>query len=187
MFLSQALAMPLPMTTLQILWMNLVTDGVPGLALGLEPTEKDAMRRRPFAPGESIFSRGIGRHILLIGLLLALVSFGVGYWGWTSGSAAWGTMVFVTLTLSQLGHALAVRSNRESLFRIGLGSNRLMVAAVGLTLLLQLLVVYLPPLQALFGTQPLSGGQLLVCLGASTLVFWAVELEKWLLSRSESA
>jgi len=185
MFLSQAFAMPLPMTTLQILWMNLVTDGVPGLALGLEPTEKDAMRRRPFAPGESIFSRGIGRHIVLIGLLLALVSFGVGYWGWSTGRAAWGTMVFMTLTLSQLGHALAVRSNRESLFRIGLGSNKLLLAAVLVTLALQLLVVYLPPLQALFGTRPLNGGELGVSLAASTLVFWAVELEKWLLRHAE--
>lgn len=95
MCLSQVFGMPLPMTTLQILWMNLVTDGVPGLALGLEPTEKDAMRRPPFQPGESIFSRGIGRHILMMGPLLGLVAFGVGYWAYTSQHAAWGTMVFM--------------------------------------------------------------------------------------------
>jgi P-type Ca2+ transporter type 2C len=190
MFTAQLLGMGLPLSTLQILWMNLVTDGVPGLALGLEPTERDTMRRKPFAPNESIFSRGIGWHIGIFGLLLAAVAFGVGYWAWanqlrdaTGSALAWGTMVFMTLTLAQLGHALAVRSNRESLFRIGLRTNPLLLGAVLITLLLQLLVIYLPPLQILFGTVPLTINQLLICLGASTIVFWGVEIEKWLLRR----
>jgi Ca2+-transporting ATPase len=185
MFLTQMFGMPLPMTTLQILWMNLVTDGVPGLALGLEPTEKDAMRRKPFAPGESIFSRGIGRHILIMGAILATVAFGVGYWAWQAGNAAWGTMVFVTLTLSQLGHALAVRSNRESLFKTGLRTNPMLLAAVVVTLLLQMVVVYFPPFQDVFGTMPLTVAEIVICLGLSTMVFWAVEVEKWLLRRAE--
>jgi P-type Ca2+ transporter type 2C len=193
MFTAQLLGMGLPLSTLQILWMNLVTDGVPGLALGLEPTERDTMRRKPFAPNESIFSRGIGRHIGIFGLLLAVVSFAVGYWAWvnqvrdaTGTALAWGTMVFMTLTLAQLGHALAVRSNRESLFRIGLRTNPLLLGAVLVTLFLQLLVVYLPPLQGLFGTVPLTIEQLLICLGASTIVFWGVEIEKWLLRRRDA-
>lgn len=188
MFLSQAFGMPLPMTTLQILWMNLVTDGVPGLALGLEPTEKDAMRRAPFAPNESIFSRGIGRHIIIIGILLAAVSFGVGYGAYVyyGPTGPWGTMVFMTLTLSQLGHALAVRSNRESLFAIGLRSNPTLLWAVCLTLALQLTVVYVPVLQGFFQTQALTTRQLAFCLVASTIVFWAVEFEKWRLRRSPS-
>ncbi len=186
MFLSQAFGMPLPMTTLQILWMNLVTDGVPGLALGLEPTEKDAMRRTPFAPNESIFSRGIGRHIVLIGLLLALVSFGVGYVAYLhyGPTGPWGTMVFMTLTLSQLGHALAVRSNRESLFTIGLWTNQTLVWAAGITLVLQLAVVYVPFLQSFFQTHALDWYQLGICLAASTIVFWAVEFEKWQFRRA---
>lgn len=185
MFLTQALGMPLPMTTLQILWMNLVTDGVPGLALGLEPTEKDAMRRTPFAPNESIFSRGIGRHIVIIGLLLALVSFGIGYGAhvYYGPTGPWGTMVFMTLTLSQLGHAMAVRSNRESLFTIGLRTNPTLLWAVGVTLMLQLAVVYIPALQSFFQTYALDLRQLGLCLAASTIVFWAVEFEKWLLRR----
>ncbi len=185
MFLSQLFGMPLPMTTLQILWMNLVTDGVPGLALGLEPTEKDTMRRPPFAPGESIFSRGIGRHILIIGAILALVSFGLGYcaYQWYGPAGPWGTMVFMTLTLSQLGHAMAVRSNRESLFTTGITANPTMLWAVGVTLVLQLLVTYLPPLQTVLGTQSLTLAQLGMCLAASTIVFWAVEVEKWKLRR----
>jgi Ca2+-transporting ATPase len=183
MFLSQLLGMPLPMTTLQILWMNLVTDGVPGLALGLEPTEKNTMRRAPHAPKESIFSRGLGRHVLTIGPVLALVAFGVGYFAYISNNPAWGTMVFVTLTLSQLGHALAVRSNRESLFKIGVRTNPLLLWAVLLTLVLQMMVVYLPPFQQFFETVPLTLNDLALCLVASTVVFWAVEIEKWLVRR----
>ena len=186
MFLSQLLGMPLPMTTLQILWMNLVTDGLPGLALGLEPTEKDAMRRSPYAPEESIFSRGLGRHVLTIGPVLALSSFGVGLWAYLSGSAAWGTMIFVTLTLAQLGHALAVRSNRESFFKGGVRTNPLLLGAVVVTLLLQMALVYTPALQRIFGTHPLTTAELLVCLAASTIVFWSVELEKWIARRREA-
>ncbi len=186
MLLTQLMGLPLPLTTLQVLWMNLVTDGVPGLALGLEPTEPDTMRRAPYAPGESIFSRGIGRHVVIIGLLLALVAFGVGYWAWLGGNPAWGTMVFVTLTLSQLGHAMAVRSNRESLFRIGLRSNPLLLWAVVITLALQMAVVYFPPFQSFFQTVPLTPSDIVICLLASTVVFWAVEVEKWLYRRQDA-
>ncbi len=104
------------------------------------------MRRPPFAPNESIFSRGIGRHIVIMGLLLALVSFGVGYDTYLHDgpTGPWGTMVFMTLTLSQLGHAMAVWSNREYLFTIGLRTNPTLLWAVGITLALQLAVVYVP-------------------------------------------
>jgi Ca2+-transporting ATPase len=187
MFLTQLFGMPVPMTTLQVLWMNLVTDGVPGLALGLEPAERDIMRRKPFAPDESIFSRGIGRHILLIGAILAAVSFGVGAWAYQAygPGGPWGTMVFMTLTLAQLGQAMGVRSNRESLFKIGARGNPTLLWSVLVTLLLQLLVIYTPPLQALFQTQPLNLPQLAICFGASLIVFGAVEVEKWLLRRVE--
>ncbi len=187
MFLAQAVGMPTPMTTLQILWMNLVTDGVPGLALGLEPTEPGTMRRAPFAPDESVFSRGIGRHIVLIGLLLTAVAFGVGWWAWQDGRASWGTMVFMTLTLAQLGHAMAVRSHGASLFAIGIRGNPLMLGALVVTLVLQLGVVYVPAGQRFFGTVPLTGAELLLCLVASSAIFWAVEGEKWLVRRAQVA
>jgi P-type Ca2+ transporter type 2C len=189
MFACAAFAMPMPMSTLQILWMNLVTDGVPGLALGLEPTERDTMKRKPFAPNESIFSRGIGKHIVAIGFVLAFTAFSVGYWAYQQWGplGPWGTMVFMTLTLSQLGHSLAVRSNSESLFKIGLRGNPLLLWAVLLTLLLQLCVVYVPFLQNIFGTQALSLNQLLLCLGLSTTVFWAVEIEKWMIRRASGS
>jgi Ca2+-transporting ATPase len=183
LFLSQLAGMPMPMTTLQILWMNFVTDGVPGLALGLEPTEPGTMQRQPFAPGESVFSRGIGRHVVMVGALLTAVAFGVGYWAWRAGHPAWGTMIFVTLTFSQLGHAMAVRSHRLSLWTLGLSGNPVMSWAVLITLGLQLAIVYAPPAQALFGTVPLTAMEMAICSAASLLVFLAVELEKWVLRR----
>jgi len=176
--------MPLPLTAIQILWVNLVTDGLPGLALGVEPPEKDTMKRPPHPPGESIFARGLGFDILWVGPFMGLVSLGIGLWGYLTGNPYWATMVFTTLTLSQMGNALAIRSSRDSLFSIGLFSNKLMLGAVLLTLILQLLITYWVPAQNLFGTRPLPLPELAISLAASTLVFWAVEIEKWIRRRS---
>ena len=181
--------MTLPLTTLQILWMNLITDGVPALALGVEQAEKGAMSRAPYAPNESVFGRGLGRHILLVGLLLGGTGILLGYWAWASelvaanGQPAWNTMVFMFLTLAQMGHALAVRSHRESLFRMNLFSNRLLLVAVVSTVVLQLAAAYLPFFNRLFHTNPLTVEQLILCLALSTIVFWGVELEKLLIRR----
>jgi Ca2+-transporting ATPase len=180
MLLAPLAGMPLPLLPLQILWINLVTDGLPGLALGFEPPERDTMSRPPHHPQESIFGRGLGRHVAWVGLLMGLVSLGMGYWTWQAGWANWRTMIFTTLTLSQMGNALAVRS-RESLFKVGLLSNKALLGAVLLTLVLQMAVIYLPFLQNLFKTDALSAGELLLSLILSTVVFFGVELEKRLL------
>jgi Ca2+-transporting ATPase len=182
MLLAPLAGMPLPLLPLQILWINLVTDGLPGLALGVEPPERDTMRRPPYHPQESIFGRGLGRHVVWVGLLMGLVSLAMGYLTWQAGWKTWQTMVFTTLTLSQMGHALAVRS-RESLFKVGLLSNKALLGAVVLTFVLQLAVIYVPFLQNLFKTEALSAGELLLSLVLSTVVFWGVELEKWLMRR----
>ncbi|HIE39042.1 MAG TPA: cation-translocating P-type ATPase, partial [Anaerolineae bacterium] len=181
MLLAPFLGMPLPLLPLQILWVNLVTDGLPGLALTVEPAERGTMRRPPHHPQESIFGRGIGRHILWGGLLMGLVSLGMGFWAWRAGRSDWQTMLFTTLTLSQMGNALAVRSSRDSLFQIGLLSNKALLGAVLLTFGLHMAVVYIPFLQDLFKTVALPPGDLLISLALSTVVFWGVELEKWLL------
>ncbi|MFH1906456.1 MAG: cation-translocating P-type ATPase C-terminal domain-containing protein, partial [Chloroflexota bacterium] len=164
-------------------WVNLVTDGLPGLALAVEPAERDTMRRPPYHPKENIFGRGMGRHILWVGLLMGLVSLAMGYWAWSTGHPGWQTMVFTTLTLSQMGHALAIRSGRDSLFQVGLLSNKPLLGAVLLTFILQLAVVYLPFMQEIFKTISLPPGDLAVSLLLSTVVFWGVELEKWWLRR----
>ncbi|MGD9146035.1 MAG: cation-translocating P-type ATPase [Anaerolineae bacterium] len=183
MLLAPLAGMPLPLLPLQILWINLVTDGLPGLAMGVEPPEPDTMRRPPYHPQESIFGRGLGRHVIWVGLLMGLVSLGMGYWTWRAGWDNWQTMLFTTLTLSQMGHALAVRS-RDSLFKVGLLSNKPLLGAVLLTFGLQLAVVYVPFLQDLFKTTALSAGELVISLILSTIVFWGVEFEKWLIRRS---
>ncbi len=179
MLVGPLLGMPLPLLPLQILWMNLVTDGFPALALGLEPAERNVMRRPPYAPAESIFSRGVGRDIIWIGLLMGVTSLGLGYWYWQAGNPAWQTITFTTLTLSQLALALAVRSEQDSLFQVGLFSNKAMLGAVGLTFGLQMAVIYAPWLQDVFKTAPLSAQELAVSLLCSTVIFWSVELQKW--------
>jgi Ca2+-transporting ATPase len=185
MLLAPFLGMPLPLLPLQILWINLMTDGLPGLALTQEPAERDTMRRPPHHPQENIFAGGMLRHILWVGLLMGLVSLAVGWWAWSADKSYWQTMVFTTLTLSQMGHALAIRSSRDSLFKIGLFSNKALLGAVLLTFVLQLAVVYIPLLQGLFKTIALPPGDLLISLLLSTVVFWGVELEKWFLRRQQ--
>ena len=181
MLLAPFLGMPLPLLPLQILWVNLVTDGLPGLALSVEPSEPGVMHRKPFHPNENIFGRGMGRHILWVGLLMGFLSLGMGWWAWSTGRHDWQTMVFTTLTLSQMGNALAIRSGRESLFKLGWFTNKALLGAVLLTFVLQMAVVYVPTLQNIFKTVPLPPLDLAISLALSTVVFWGVELEKWFL------
>jgi len=170
--------MPLPLLPLQILWMNLVTDGLPALALGVEPADSDIMKRPPYPSNESIFARGIGFHILWVGVLMAIICVGMGYWGFSTNNPEWQTMVFTTLTLTQMAHVLAIRSERKSLFTIGLMSNKPLLAAVLATILLQLVLIYVPFLQNIFKTVALGPVDLLVSLLLSTVIFFAVEFEK---------
>lgn len=185
MLLAPLFGLPLPLTALQILWINLVTDGLPGLALSVEPTEQDTMKRPPIDVRKNIFSGGLSAHIVWVGLLMGLVSLGVGYWGWQTGNPYWKTMVFTTLTLSQMGNALAVRSDKQSLFKLGLFSNKLMIGAVLLTFGLQMMITYWEPMNEIFKTQPLPMKELAISLSLSLVVFLALELEKWFKRQNE--
>lgn len=182
MLIAPLLGMPLPLIPIQILWVNLVTDGIPGLALAVEQEEQGTMQRRPYEPDESIFSRGIGWQVLVTGLILGVASFLVGYWGYWYGSdqdiKVLRTMTFFTLTLAQLGNAFATRSFRESLFEIGIMSNKLMVYTVLGTVLLQLALVYVPFLQNIFKLTAMTGMQLLVCFVVSFVVYGLIEALK---------
>ncbi|MDL1909769.1 cation-translocating P-type ATPase [Chloroflexi bacterium CFX6] len=184
MLLAPFIGMPLPLTSLQILWINLVTDGLPGLALAVEPPERNVMKRPPYSPSENIFGRGMGRDIIWVGLLMGLVSLGVGFLYYrldpSASPAVWQTVTFTTLTLAQMGNALATRSERDTLWRIGLTSNKSMLGAVLLTLILQLVVIYVPFLNKAFATTPLSLRDLLISFGFGAVVFLAVELFKWI-------
>jgi len=167
-----------PMTPLQILYMNLVTDGLPALALALEPGEAGLMRRPPAKPGESIFARGLGAYILRIGIVFAILTITLMLWVAHRGGP-WQTMVFTTLCLAQMGHALAARSD-QPLLRVPPFSNPWLLWAVLLTSALQLALLYVPALANFFGTVPLSGPDLVLCLGVSLLFFLYLELEKFL-------
>lgn len=177
-----------PLTPLQILWMNLVTDGLPALALAVEPAEPDVMKRRPFSPRESIFARGMGSYMVRIGIIFAIISIALMAWAYDythaagyngpGGKDAWKTMVFTTLCIAQMGHALAVRSNSKLTIEMNPFSNPYLLLAVIVTTALQLALVYVPPLQSFFGTHPLSLTELGICLGFSALMFVWVELEK---------
>jgi len=179
MILAPFLGMPLPLLPLQILWMNLVTDGLPALALGVEPAEEDVMQRPPHPPSESIFSGGMGRHIIVIGLLMGLLSLGMGWRYWSAGIHSWQTMIFTTLTFSQMAHVLAIRSERQSLFHQGIITNLPLLGAVIMTFGLQLALIYVPWLQSVFSTVPLSPGELLLTGCLSSVIFICVEAEKW--------
>jgi Ca2+-transporting ATPase len=177
------LGLPLPLLPVHILWINLVTDGLPGLAFTAERTEPDVMRRPPRPPSERIFSGGMWQHILWVGVFVSGISLASQAWAIERGVAYWQTVVFTVLTISQLFHSLAVRSERESLFRIGILSNPAMLGAVLLALLLQLAVIYLPFLQPVFRTQALPPADLAVCLALPSLTLVAVEIEKLLVRR----
>jgi Ca2+-transporting ATPase len=181
-FLAPFLGLPIPLQPIHILWINLVTDGLPGLALAAEPEERGVMERPPRPPSESIFAHGLWQHMLWVGLLMAGVCLSLQAVA-ISGSAHWQTMVFTVLTLSQMGHVLAIRSERDSFFRQGPFSNFPLLGAVTLTFLLQLATIYVTALNPVFKTERLDGAELLVCILFSAVVFFAVEIEKWMRRR----
>jgi Ca2+-transporting ATPase len=178
LFLAPLIFLPIPLLPIHILWVNLVTDGLPGLALAAEPAERGVMQRPPRAHTESLFANGMWQHILGFGLLIAGLCLGVQAWALATGHAHWQTMVFTVLTLSQMAHVMTIRAERDSLWQLGLGSNRPLLGAVLLTFVLQMATIYVPALNPIFKTQPLSVGELGICLGAAALVGVAVELEK---------
>jgi len=176
--LAPFFGLPIPLLPIHILWINLVTDGLPGLALAAEPGEKGIMERPPRRPQEGVFAHGLGTQVVWVGLLMGAVSLGTQAWAIADGNAHWQTMVFTVLCLSEMGFVLVIRSDRESLFSQGLLSNRPLAGAVLLTFALQMATIYVPALNPIFKTQPLTLGELGLALALSSVVFVAVEIEK---------
>ncbi len=178
MLVGPFLGMPLPLLPLQILWMNLVTDGLPALALGVEPAEKDVMERPPNPSSANIFDRPMVTGIILLGILMAIVSLAVGFVYYQRGSEIWQTMIFTTLVISQVAMAVGSRGERVPLWKLGYFANRSMISAVLLTLGLQLVVIYVPFMQELFGTQPLKPVDLTIALVLSLVALVVAETFK---------
>jgi Ca2+-transporting ATPase len=182
-FLAPFLGLPIPLLPIHILWINLVTDGLPGLAIAAEPVGRGAMQRPPRSPKESLFARGMWQHIVWVGLAMAGLTLATQAYAIAAGSPHWQTMVFTVLTLSQMAHVLAIRSEHLSLFQQGVFTNPPLVGAVVVTVLLQLATVYVPFLNSIFHTMPLSIGELAFCVALAAVVFLLAETEKWLVRR----
>ena len=185
--LAPLVGLQIPLLPIHILWVNLVTDGLPGLALSSEPADRNIMRRPPRAPSESIFADGMGIHMVWVGLVMGAATLFTQAMYIDHPKGHWQTMVFTVLCLTQMGHVLAVRSDRESFFKQGFKTNLPLTGAVLLTFVLQLATIYTPVInEKVFKTQPLTLEELLVALAISSVVFWGVELEKLIKRRIDA-
>jgi Ca2+-transporting ATPase len=187
LFLAPFFGLPVPLQPIHILWINLLTDGLPALALSLEPEEGDVMKRPPRSPDESIFAHGLGVHAVWVGLLMAAVTLSLQTWAIQVGDVHWQTMVFSVLCFLQLGHVLAIRSERQSLFTQGLFTNTFLAGSVIMMVILQMLTIYVPALNPVFKTQPLSAPELALVFVLSSLLFLSVEIEKLIKRRQKTA
>ncbi len=181
-FVAPLLGFAIPLLPIQILWINLVTDGLPGLALVAEPAEKDIMQQAPRPPKENLFAGGMVQKILITGTILGIASLLIQWWGIRQGFdlRTQHTLVFTTLCFVQLGNALSVRSAYHSIFSGGLFANKSLWGAIALTVVLQLLIVYVPFLQTIFKTAALGAGSM-AAIGMLTLAsILAIELLKFL-------
>jgi Ca2+-transporting ATPase len=184
LLLGPIIGLPVALLPIHILWINLVSDGLPAIALSYEKAEKNIMNRPPRPPQQSVFANGRGIHMIWVGILMAGVALGLQGWAINHGMH-WQTIVFNVLCLSQLGHVLAIRSETQSLFSIGVFSNKPLIGAVLLALLLQFAITYIPFLQPIFQTEALTLNEFILVVAASSLVFFAVEIEKFI-SRKRS-
>jgi Ca2+-transporting ATPase len=181
MLIAPFLGKPIPLLPLQLLWLNLLTDGLLGLGLGVEKSEKDTMQRPPYSPTEGVFSRGSGIQTVCVGILIGVLGLGIGGWYYFNDRPEWQTMIFSSLAFAQVGQALASRSSRESLLTLGLFSNPLMLGMTILVTILQLAVLYVPPVASFFSVIPLKLPDLLIALSTGLLVWVVLEVGKRLL------
>ncbi|WP_129672108.1 cation-translocating P-type ATPase [Candidatus Chloroploca sp. Khr17] len=162
---------------LQLLWLNLMTDGLLGLSMGMEPAERHVMHRPPHSSTEGIFAGGMGWQVTWVGIVIGALALGVGFWYYQAGLAQWQTMIVVSLTLLQVFQALATRSNTESILTIGVFSNRVMWGIIVLVVGLQVLALF-SPLGLFLGLLPLTLNDMLICVGLGILLFVLIEVEK---------
>ncbi len=177
LLLGPMIGLPVALLPIHILWINLVSDGLPAISLSFEKAEKDIMNRPPRPPQQSVFANGRGLHMIWVGMLMAGIALAAQSWAISHG-LHWQTIVFNVLCLSQMGHVLAIRSEKYSFFTIGIFSNKPLIAAVTIALLLQFLVTYVPLLQPIFKTESLTLYEFLLVCASSSLIFFAVEIEK---------
>lgn len=179
-FIATLLNFDEPLLPIHILWINLVTDSLPALALGLEPVSEGIMDKKPRKGDEDIFTKGLIRRTLYQGAmvgLLSLTAFIVGHkWSLEIGE----TMTFATLAFTQIVHGLNIRSNEKSIFKVGILSNKYYLGAGLISIALQIFVLNVPVLMALFKVVPLTAVQILIVIILSLMPIVIVEILKFL-------
>jgi P-type Ca2+ transporter type 2C len=168
---------PVALLPLQLLWLNLMTDGLLGLSMGVEPAERGVMRRAPHRPGETLWAGGLGRRTIWIGIFIGAVSLGIGFWYKETDQVEWQTMMFTTLAFMQVAQALGTRSHTESLRSIGLWTNPVMLAIAGLVVVLQLAALY-TPLREFLKLESMGASDLTICFVAGVAMLAALEVAK---------
>jgi Ca2+-transporting ATPase len=184
-FTAPLLGLPIPLLPIHILWINMVTDSLPALAMASEPAGKKVMQRPPRNPSESIYAGGLGTHVIWVGCLMAALTVGAQFYTVENDYDHWQTIVFTILCFAQSSHALGTHSDEPLLFRKSFFSNMQVIGAVALTFGLQLLIIYVPAFNEIFHTQPLSATELLICIGVAAIILPAVEIEKLLRNRKK--
>jgi P-type Ca2+ transporter type 2C len=177
LLLGPMIGLPVALMPIHILWINLVSDGLPAISLSFEKAEKDIMNRPPRPPQQTVFANGRGLHMIWVGMLMAAITLSLQGWAINNG-LHWQTIVFNVLCLCQMGHVLAIRSENRSFFSVGIFSNRPLIGSVLIVLLLQMVITYTPVLQPVFHTEALTLKEFIIVGAASSLVFFAVEVEK---------
>jgi Ca2+-transporting ATPase len=183
MLIGVLIGLPAPLLPLQLLWLNLLTDGLLGVGLGLEPAEQNVMKRKPISPSAGIFSDGVGGQVIRFGVLIGALSLGMGAWHYFTGHEDWQTMMFTTLAFAQVWQAIGIRSGNDSIFKVGLLSNKPLLGLALLVVLGQLAALYVPALQDYLKTTPLALSDLLLSAGVSAVVLVYAEVEKRFVSR----
>ena len=178
------IGLPAPLLPLQLLWLNLLTDGLLGVGLGLEPAEQNVMKRKPIAPTSSIFSKGVGGQVVRFGALIGALSLGIGAWHYFTGHKDWQTLMFTTLAFAQVWQAIGIRSGNDSIFKVSLFSNKPLLGLALVVAVAQLAAIYAPPLQAYLKTTVLTLPDLLLSIGVGELVLVYAEIEKFFARKS---
>lgn len=168
---------PVALLPLQLLWLNLMTDGMLGISMGMEPAEHDVMHRPPRRPGDGVLSGGLGWHAMAVGAAIGALTLGVGVWYHASGAPQWQSVMFTTLAWLQVCQAFATRSSTEPFWRVGFFSNRALVLTATAVVALQIGVLY-SPVGPLMGLRPLGWADMLVCASLGAIPFAGIEAEK---------
>lgn len=182
LLLGPLIGLPVALLPIHILWINLVSDGMPAIALSFEKAEKDVMNRPPRPPQQSVFADGRGLHMLWVGMLMAGIALCLQAWS-IRNELHWQTMVFNFLCLAQFAHVLAIRSGKDSFFQVGLFSNKLMIIGIMISLALQVIITFVPFFQPIFETEALTLSEFIIVAACASLIFFAVEIEKFIARR----